>query len=364
MFSNPRRVVHYAISASDFPMAPDVGSPAASSDAGDAVIDLHITHDRIDEGTGSSTSARPNVLCLISSESILCRAYRLAAVLEVLRPAAVLCSDSRATAPARLAGMATGTAVLLDIGVEGESTAPGHDGGPLYRAFVGAVSMLPARTASPPMVADLRSSLRRTSVNFHRLLRVTLPRLLRVVAPEHAYLSLIDASSRAREMAEQLIDRELYASQYLEGADAVDTAVAHYLAIGCHNGCRAHTLFWDDWYLGNYPDARRTGLSAWEHYWTQGARRDANPNPFFDAQWYRSRHRVDPPTNPLLHYLSLPAGATVETSPLFDARWYAVRYADLIDSEKPLLADFIGAISSTISASTVRRASITSGRSR
>jgi hypothetical protein len=65
-------------------------------------------------------------------------------------------------------------------------------------------------------------------------------------------------------------------------------------------------LFDGPWYLREYPDVARTGLSPALHYLRHGAAEGKDPGPRFSTARYLTRHpRLDPARdNPLLHHLS------------------------------------------------------------
>jgi hypothetical protein len=67
---------------------------------------------------------------------------------------------------------------------------------------------------------------------------------------------------------------------------------------------RASTLFDAAWYVREYPQTLRFGLSPELHYLRKGAKAGRNPGPNFDAAAYRAHHPEMPrKANPLLHYL-------------------------------------------------------------
>jgi hypothetical protein len=66
---------------------------------------------------------------------------------------------------------------------------------------------------------------------------------------------------------------------------------------------RSSPLFDGTWYLQQYPDVVRSGLSPALHYLRHGAAQRKDPGPHFDARAYLKEHPDLPRrVNPLLHY--------------------------------------------------------------
>lgn len=66
---------------------------------------------------------------------------------------------------------------------------------------------------------------------------------------------------------------------------------------------RASPLFDGAWYLQEYPEVVRTGLSPALHYLRHGAAERKDPGPSFDTRAYLREHpEVPRGTNPLLHF--------------------------------------------------------------
>lgn len=344
-----RRLAYYATSAAEFP--PEVRSMPVPATPG---MRMQEAACRIMQETSAPRAAGDmpfggDYLRLVSTDSILCQAYRLMLALNVLRPSALLCCGDSALAPARLAGWLSGTPVLLHTASGSRSTTDSTwRGGLLHAALSITLKLLPIRSASKKQLDDPAFRIRRTSwTNLSKAFSQSIDRgvvhLLRRYAPDHAYLSALQATALCREVAKKIMDCGRYASHHLDHEPDANKVLEHYVAVGCFLGYRMHPLFWDEWYLQTYSDAQVTGLSAWEHYCTRGASEDRNPNPFFESKWYRSKNGLDRGIGPLLHYLNQPAGALIDPSPLFDSRWYAERYSELIDPGVSLLADFMAA---------------------
>ena len=78
-----------------------------------------------------------------------------------------------------------------------------------------------------------------------------------------------------------------------------------------HGEIAAHThiansgLFDDTWYLRNYPEVEKSGISPIEHYLRYGAAAGYNPGPEFNTQWYLNTYPdvANQSINPLLHYI-------------------------------------------------------------
>ncbi len=345
----PHRLAYYATSAAEFP--PEAWLVPVPTTPGMRMQEAacRITQETSAPRAADDTPFGGDYLRLVSTDSVLCQAYRLTLALNVLRPSALLCCGDSALAPARLAGWLSGTPVLLHTASGSRSTKDSTwRGGLLHAALSITLKILPIRSVSKNQLDDPDFRIRRTSWTnlskaFSRLIDRGVVRLVRRYAPGHAYLSALQATALCREFAKKIMDCDSYASHHLDHEPDANKVIEHYLAVGCFLGYRMHPLFWDEWYLQTYSDAQVTGLSAWEHYCTRGASEDRNPNPFFESKWYRSKNGLDSQTDPLLHYVSQPANAMADPSPLFDSRWYAERYSELINPGVSLLADFMGA---------------------
>lgn len=64
-------------------------------------------------------------------------------------------------------------------------------------------------------------------------------------------------------------------------------------------------LFDEVWYQNNYPEVRKSGLCAIEHYIKIGANKGYNPSESFDTCWYLKNYEdvEQSAINPLLHYI-------------------------------------------------------------
>jgi hypothetical protein len=65
-------------------------------------------------------------------------------------------------------------------------------------------------------------------------------------------------------------------------------------------------LFDSAWYLQQYPDVERSGMSPALHYLRDGSQEGRNPGPLFDTNAYLQRNPdvMASGMNPLVHYLS------------------------------------------------------------
>lgn len=73
---------------------------------------------------------------------------------------------------------------------------------------------------------------------------------------------------------------------------------------------RSSPLFDGAWYLREYPDVARSGMSPALHYLRHGAAERRDPGPDFDAREYAAAHpQLGRGTNLLLHYQASVPGA-------------------------------------------------------
>jgi hypothetical protein len=83
-------------------------------------------------------------------------------------------------------------------------------------------------------------------------------------------------------------------------------------------------LFDAEWYLRQYPDVAKSGLSPVEHYLEDGYLRGYRPNPLFDTRWYLEQNddvrRAG--VNPLLHYIEYGCREGRNPGPEFNTNYY------------------------------------------
>jgi glycosyltransferase involved in cell wall biosynthesis len=83
---------------------------------------------------------------------------------------------------------------------------------------------------------------------------------------------------------------------------------------------RRSGLFFEQWYVGRYPDVAASFADPVMHYLEQGAEQRRDPSPFFDTAFYvdaNAQVRVAG-TNPLVHYLEVGAKAGLMPCAEFD----------------------------------------------
>jgi lipopolysaccharide biosynthesis protein len=88
-----------------------------------------------------------------------------------------------------------------------------------------------------------------------------------------------------------------------------------------------HPLFDAAWYARTYPDIG--SMDPLTHYFRYGEAEGRRPNPFFDTEFYRRRHREDAAARhaPLAHYLAHGRDAGCDPNPFFDTKFYAASQA-------------------------------------
>lgn len=96
-------------------------------------------------------------------------------------------------------------------------------------------------------------------------------------------------------------------------------------------------LFDEASYLGRYPDIRRAGHDALEHFCQHGWREGRSPNRYFDSRWYADAYgELIGDANPLLDYFLVGEALGRRPSPGFDPADYRFRHG-LPTTESPLL---------------------------
>jgi hypothetical protein len=102
-----------------------------------------------------------------------------------------------------------------------------------------------------------------------------------------------------------LLDRDWYLGRYPDVRKSSIDPVRHYLQYGAAEGRDPGPLFDTRWYLQQYPDVRAAGVNPLVHYLRHGATEGRNPNPLFDSDRYLKQHADARASgiNPLVHYL-------------------------------------------------------------
>jgi glycosyltransferase involved in cell wall biosynthesis len=82
-------------------------------------------------------------------------------------------------------------------------------------------------------------------------------------------------------------------------------------------------FFWPDFYLQQYPESATHDGGPWQHFVEVGQFGDFDPNPYFDAKWYRQTYaRVIGNHSPFLHYVTHELSQKYNPSPHFDTAHY------------------------------------------
>src|SRR5690606_34710653 len=90
------------------------------------------------------------------------------------------------------------------------------------------------------------------------------------------------------------------------------------------------------WYRKTY---NYSGPDVTGHYIDSGWKKN-NPNPYFDKQWYETRHKnaSEGDTNPLVQYIKFGEDKGHTPSARFDPQWYREEYPDIVEAGlSPLL---------------------------
>ena len=83
--------------------------------------------------------------------------------------------------------------------------------------------------------------------------------------------------------------------------------------------------------------ARRHGLdmqetAAWKHFCEIGLKRNFDPNPLFNSQWYCEQYPESRQAGPLQHFMTSPVSQRLNPSPLFDSDWYLANNVDVCEA--------------------------------
>ncbi|MCW2274651.1 glycosyltransferase involved in cell wall biosynthesis [Rhodoblastus acidophilus] len=113
------------------------------------------------------------------------------------------------------------------------------------------------------------------------------------------------------------------------GSQALDgTLIAHYFAEGERAGAKPNPYFDPSWYARKYLNG--TGEGALRHYIEIGEARGDKPCPAFDPQWYRETYLSNAAdVSPLAHYLAHRHANRHSPNAYFDIETYIDAYPDV-----------------------------------
>jgi len=101
-------------------------------------------------------------------------------------------------------------------------------------------------------------------------------------------------------------------------------------------------LFDEDYYLQQDSKISPLLMDPLIHYVETGWREGRNPNPLFEADWYRQTYQISENQDSLLHYIKEGAAAGFNPNPLFWNNWYRGTYPESTGERKTPLADYRG----------------------
>ncbi|MBK1657234.1 calcium-binding protein [Paracraurococcus ruber] len=128
-----------------------------------------------------------------------------------------------------------------------------------------------------------------------------------------------------------LVDSEFYFREYPQAATSGLTAAEHYASQGWKVGNDPNPLFSTSFYLAQNPDVAAAGIDPLQHYLDWGAQEGRSPSPLFDGAFYLA-HNPDVAAagvNPLLHYLTSGAREGRDPNPFFSAHDYLAANPDV-----------------------------------
>ena len=140
-----------------------------------------------------------------------------------------------------------------------------------------------------------------------------------------------------------LFDTIFYRERYADVAASVLNPLVHYIEYGFREGRNPNTLFDTSYYLERYPDVFEAGLNPLGHYLQRGALEGRNPHFLFDTAYYvnHTPELADTGQNPLVHYLQHGALEGRNPHPLFDTAYYVMHTPKLVDTGQNPLVHYI-----------------------
>ena len=132
-----------------------------------------------------------------------------------------------------------------------------------------------------------------------------------------------------------LFDAKWYLRQYADVSRSGLTPLLHYALHGVREGRNPNPYFFTRWYLETYPDVAARHDNPFLHFLAKGVGEGRNPNPLFFTRWYLQQNPdvARKGINPLLHYLERGKVERTSPNPLFDAPWYLATYFAANSSE-------------------------------
>jgi glycosyltransferase involved in cell wall biosynthesis len=126
-----------------------------------------------------------------------------------------------------------------------------------------------------------------------------------------------------------LFDASYYVSQYPDVARAGISSLEHFFDFGFREGRRPNLYFDPQWYLAQNPDVQLAGFQPLFHYLAFGDIEGRRPSLLFDPAWYRKQNNLGETENALAHYLENRTSCRFAPIADFDIDHYAQAYPDV-----------------------------------
>jgi len=118
------------------------------------------------------------------------------------------------------------------------------------------------------------------------------------------------------------LDVDFYVLHYPDVLISGLSPEEHFWRIGFIEGRSPNFYFDSNWYLATNPGVKTFGKPALYHYALHGDSEGRKPSEMFDTEWYRTKYKLSPEQNALLHYLSHRTSGDFCPVPQFDAAFY------------------------------------------
>lgn len=128
-----------------------------------------------------------------------------------------------------------------------------------------------------------------------------------------------------------LFDSGYYSMQACMSFKNNNTAIEHYINIGCKLGLNPNPYFDTNWYYKAYPEVKISNINPLIDFYYRVPKFERNPSELFDCQWYINRYSdiQEVAINPLLHYINFGREEGRYPSPFSELHELPIRYSNI-----------------------------------
>ena len=136
-----------------------------------------------------------------------------------------------------------------------------------------------------------------------------------------------------------IFDAGFYARFYADSPADQEGAFRHFLNEGANQDRRPNFYFDPEWYAKTSA-SHIEGISALDHFMTEGDALGFNPGPYFDTGQYRAKYSIPRDINCLAHYLSNRLSYSFSPVEEFDIDYYCYNNRDVVSAKADAFEHF------------------------